>query len=289
MTSLVKLRVFSGRPNPVFALSGPQEQELIARLERAQTLTGRRPSGVFGGLGYGGFSISRPADDPAGPLEALVHEGVIDRGLNGPNAIDNVDLEGWLANIVGPQLSERLREHVRNRLVAAPTPDNPAFALAPRSGAVCPQCNAPDAPAYNPGIWNVPAVQPYNNCYNYANNQITNTFAQPGRATGHEAQHMTCADVTAAATSDGLQAVPNFSAPLQKGGGWYVALVIWPGQDYHWYRQDNSGCWSHKSGQGPARDIDAAGNPIVDPQTCDRGPYTDFCTYMVTNYNVHIQ
>jgi hypothetical protein len=39
--------------------------------------------------------------------------------------------------------------------------------------------------AYNPGFWNTPAVQPKNNCYNYAMNWRSDTFAQPGRISGH--------------------------------------------------------------------------------------------------------
>jgi hypothetical protein len=135
----------------------------------------------------------------------------------------------------------------------------------------------------------VPKVQPFNNCYNYANDHATNTFAQPGKATGHQATVMACNKVTPAAQSDGLKVVPNFTAPLAKGQGWYVALVVWPNRDYHWYRQDKVGCWSHKPGSTAARNVDNAGNAITNPQTCNRGPYTNFCTFMVTNRGVHIR
>jgi len=33
---------------------------------------------------------------------------------------------------------------------------------------------------FNPGNWNYQPVQRRNNCYNYATNIQTNTFAQPG-------------------------------------------------------------------------------------------------------------
>ena len=32
------------------------------------------------------------------------------------------------------------------------------------------------------------------------------------------------------------------------GDGYAVLLVIWPNRDYHWYRQDADGTWSHKPG-----------------------------------------
>jgi hypothetical protein len=75
---------------------------------------------------------------------------------------------------------------------------------------------------------------------------------------------------------------------LAAGKGWYVALVIWPDVDFHWYRQDQNGCWSHKPGRGYATNLDNSGNVIPDPQNCDRGPYVDFCTYMITHRGVVI-
>lgn len=287
MSTFVTLHVFSGLPDPVFQLTDRQEDEMNERMSSAITPTDRRPSGVFGGLGYRGFSITRSAEIHAAAPRTLVHEGIIEGGATAPNLVDNVELESWLAGIAGPQLPAPVRDYVVGQLgrtIAGPIFQFP-IVVAPS----CPPCRAPDAPAYNPAKWNTPTVQPHNNCYNYANDQITNTFAQPGRATGHQATVMACPNVTAGATSDGLHSVANFSGVLPKGGGWYVALVVWPGSDYHWYRQDNVGCWSHKPGQTPARNVDNAGNPISDPKTCNRGPYTDFCTYMVTNRGVHIR
>jgi hypothetical protein len=95
--------------------------------------------------------------------------------------------------------------------------------------------------------------------------------------------------VIPSAQSDGLVVTPNFSGHLAPGHGWYVALVIWPGVDYHWYRQDKVGCWSHKPGSTPARNTDNSGKPITDPKICDRGPYKNFCTYMITKSSVHIK
>ena len=286
MSTIVTLDIFSGRPNPVWQLTEQQDSELAEKLTSARTLTTQRPSGVFGGLGYRGFVISRSVDDPRGPMRFTAHEGVLDHGFGAPNQIDDIGLKSWLAGTAGTQVPQEVLEHVTSQ-IAVPQ-RTPLFQLPKVAPARCPPNHAADAPTYNPGMWNTPAVQPHNNCYNYANDRITNTFAQPGRATGHQATVMACPNVLAGATSDGLHSVPNFAGVLPKGGGWYVALVIWPNADYHWYRQDNVGCWSHKPGQTAARDVDNAGNAIVDPQTCNRGPYTIFCSYMVTNRNVHI-
>ena len=125
--------------------------------------------------------------------------------------------------------------------------------------------------------------------HHFESHPATNTFAQPGRATGHMYTALTCPAVGAAATSDGLHACPNFAGTLGAGHGWYVALVIWPGVDYHWYRQDKVGCWSHKPGSTAARNTDNSGSAITDPRTCNRGSYTNFCTYMITTRHVRIR
>ncbi len=61
-----------------------------------------------------------------------------------------------------------------------------------------------------------------------------------------------------------------------------VALAIDPDPnypDYHWYRQDKDGLWSHKPGQGTARNKDNSGNLINDPASANRGGYSIFCGY----------
>jgi hypothetical protein len=47
--------------------------------------------------------------------------------------------------------------------------------------------------------------QTENNCYNYANDVATDTFAQPGRGSGQKWSFDTCADINASAVRDGLE------------------------------------------------------------------------------------
>ncbi len=62
-----------------------------------------------------------------------------------------------------------------------------------------------ELPSYTPAFWNDDGtVRRSNNCYNYANNKRTNTFAQPGRAAGARAAYPRCDLVRAAAIADGL-------------------------------------------------------------------------------------
>ena len=133
-------------------------------------------------------------------------------------------------------------------------------------------------PEYQPSLWNDgDGIQFNNNCYNYACNVPTGTFAQPGRASGNQYVNIDCMDVGQGAESDGLA-----SSSCSQGCGCgacchQVALVIWPGVDFHWYRHDRDGRWSHKPGGTEATNLDNSGNLITDPQLADRGPYTIFC------------
>lgn len=138
----------------------------------------------------------------------------------------------------------------------------------------------PGRTAYQPTYWNDGGTrQRYNNCYNYANGRATNTFAQPGRASGGgQAGSMSCAAVRAAAERDGLEPIADtaINATSYKN---VVALVVAPGYDYHWYRRDGNGKWTHKPGQTAATNRDNSGNEIADPRNANRGPYSDFCGF----------
>ncbi len=141
-------------------------------------------------------------------------------------------------------------------------------------------------PSYTPAYWNDGGqVQLNNNCYNYSNNVRTDTFAQPGRASGHVLTWADLNDCTVTADyalADGLDPWPASGACA---GDWLLnhhtqlALVLWPGWDYHWYRRDANGLWTHKPGGTQATNLDNLNQPIVNPETADRGGYTVFCGY----------
>ena len=84
------------------------------------------------------------------------------------------------------------------------------------------------------------------------------------------------------------------SETTQPQEGYYkIALVIdseesaLKSKDYHWYRQLPNGQWVHKRGSGQASNLDASGNVIYNPSTCDRDytsptsnrNYSEFVTY----------
>lgn len=135
-------------------------------------------------------------------------------------------------------------------------------------------------PAYQPDFWNYyMEILRNNNCYNYSNNKRTDTFAQPGRAAGQKYTSLTCPAVEVAAIADGILKLEGDNC---LNGENKIALVVAPDFDYHWYRMDSNGYWSHKPGGTSATNLDNSGNIITNPEIADRGNYTDFCGYFCT-------
>lgn len=158
----------------------------------------------------------------------------------------------------------------------------------------------PDRPAYAPADWNDGGpVQTSTNCYAYAMDSRLGHPAggkpQPGDKSGTAlSDPVNCADTTAAVVADGQpDAIAKASRcpyneqekkpPPEKAGYYLVALVVTSKpsgydakdgvyyiNDYHWYRQDEDGSWSHKPGHGVARNVDSAGKPVTNPETAAR-------------------
>ncbi len=59
-------------------------------------------------------------------------------------------------------------------------------------------------------------------------------------------------------------------------------LVIAPNEDYHWYRQNSDGTWSHKPGSNNVIKTDYQGKIIYDPAVADRR--YDYSRFHTTNY-----
>lgn len=140
-------------------------------------------------------------------------------------------------------------------------------------------------PAYMPGYWNdASTIQYNNNCYNYANNRRTDHFSQPGWAHGYSGYDITVAQVRSAAIADGLE--PTDSTSTSPVGKTKIALVVgtvYGSPDYHWYRKDINGLWTHKPGGTQATNLDQSGVAITNPETANRGGYTQFGGYFFTS------
>jgi hypothetical protein len=273
MAVKITLMVFSGRENPQWELGGDQVATLRDKLANLRSTTMERPEGMLGGLGYQGFAVTATQEMDLEP-NIFVHANTVDLGPNSVALRDNsFDLEGWLLDTAGSAVEPKVRDYVKSELAAPP-----AYAGAARKA---PRPRVLEVPRYEPNIWNNdPNIRANNNCYNYANNKITNTFAQPGRASG-----ITLPDpldgpsVARAAIADGVEGLANpeawQSTPVE--GHWMALVLSTRINDYHWYRLDDIDAqWSHKPGQTPARNFDGARAAITDPRTCERSPYAEF-------------
>ena len=268
MSVTVTLHIFSGMPNPSWELNDKQIAELVSHIHAASRLTLLKPPGVAGGLGYRGFSITsvrQPQLDP----DIYVHAGIVDLDRFNFNRIAaSSELEMWLLSTAGAEVDAELRNEVADQLTQT-------FEQREKKAS---EIEFFTVPPYDPGKWNNdPSVRIRNNCYNYANDKITNSFAQPGRGSGQIFNRFDCGNVAAAAERDGQ--VPVSSASSTPVQGHFIALVVWPGRDYHWYRLDNNAMWSHKAGDTAAANTDNSNRTISDPRNCDRGHYTEWCGF----------
>ena len=55
--------------------------------------------------------------------------------------------------------------------------------------------------------------------------------------------------------------------------------------DYHWWRRDEDGTWSHKLGTNSISHVDEDGLPIYDPKSASRYPYEHFLAYLIVTPN----
>jgi len=291
MAVKITVDIFSGRPNPEVELSGKEAQDVLERLKPAAPLAGdeaeRAATPI---LGYRGLIIEQTGAAASKELPArfrvtggsLVGQGLAHRAsdpgfeesfFSTKGAFRNVKEASKLRGVIKEELPRAIE--IRKKLLIK-IPPFPIKILC-----AC-------APLYEPAWWNDSGQKQFNNnCYNYASNYRTDTFAQPGRAAGAMYTALTCAAVLPAAEADALENQPgaNNKCPAE---GHLVALVIAPGWDFHWFRKGRNGLWTHKPGGTAVTNVDNSGNLIADPRTANRGMYTDFCTFMVVKHG-HIK
>lgn len=312
----IEIDVFSGMPNPTFQLSTREEQELVDRiLAEPRQLSPTADTTQLFGLGYRGV-IARLAKVDDGPWSRTVppEHAKIPRGLRAlPSALP-IDFRlgdrpaggdsaaDWLLELSQRKLDidSEVHDVISAGVVTVPTTDEAPpegefqipeghegkdAQLVPR-GATWWACNSAYYSA-NAAYFNTPEAVGRNNCYCFASNSLANVrYALPGRRGGRPSVPPApqCGNVI-----DGLRA-----------DGWIdscqtntitIALVIWPGQDYHFYRVVTAGpewWWGHKPGGTPARYTDNSGRALkqpLSPSNCDRGPYAHFCGYFYQNNN----
>lgn len=289
MTQLrVTVRVHSGRPDPVVELDEEASVAVLDALAPARELTdddlGLPPPWH---LGYRGLLIEQQADpDPRLPavfeygtdalrgvgLSHHVTERLTDEHLLAPDGPIGRELSEELAEIL-PKLLREARAAPRTTRESVESPLTPCGDSAP----------TPDLNWWNDNTVGMRAHQFFNNCYNYGTNLRTDSFAQPGRGSGltFTPQTLTADRVHLYAWYDNLYDAPaanNTCLPQAH----LVALAYKPppDPDYHWWRKNEDGYWTHKPGALPVTAYDASGVRITDPSTCDRGVYTTWVGFM---------
>lgn len=274
----VTLDVFSGRPNPSWDLSSWHARELQARLseKRVPPVHLERPM-----LGFRGLIVTAQHDEAGrrglpvtfrlgAPVSAQTTAGAMTASAEP----ETRPVAQWLLRSAAPWVHPLLLAYAATQLQARSSL-GPASApeAALRAGPKITACL--QSSPYNPEFWDDPGVQPFNNCYNFATNFRSDTTAQPGRLSGAQYSDFSCWNVGMAASFDGVGTACQFPSN-------FVALVIWPGVDFHWYRLQAEGFWAHKIGHGQVTNLDSGGQVIQGdwtPENCGRGPYTLFCGY----------
>lgn len=172
--------------------------------------------------------------------------------------------------------------------------------MSPRSGA---------EPRYEPEVWNNDeATYKSMNCYAYAfdfrNPTLINEcrrnngkdcrkyFPQPGALNGdrealNASERRNCKVVERLIKADVPDIVKSSFQDKCPPGTSKIGLVVDPGEDYHFYRLDPDGYWSHKDGSNKVKRFDALRRRIINPETASRDyrwqgsdlNYQDFCGF----------
>jgi hypothetical protein len=281
MTFKLTVDAFSGRPNPSVDLTPKEAADLIAHIgpiarAPATSMDAAEPAW----LGYRGIIVEQKEPVSASlPQRFRLNRNQIVGSRGVFKTVDSAIEQSLLATVLA---RADVPESTGSAILAQSTTHSPASpkTAAATAGPLTCRC----APLYEPQWWSDLASggtrQINNNCYNYACDIRTDSFAQPGHAANAMYTTLTCAALRTAAHADALSEtkMTTIACPAE---GHLVALVIWPNVDFHFYRMNRDGLWSHKPGGMPVTNVDNSNRAIPDPRTADRGPYVNFCQFMV--------
>lgn len=153
-------------------------------------------------------------------------------------------------------------------------------------------------PLWKPSFWNtLNDVEHLNNtnCYSYAMDRVTfgEEKLQPGESSTGRFEHYTCEEIIQKMMNDNpnIMRIDEIDTPIDSDS-YRIALVVDDNpenNDYHFYRQDCNGIWSHKTGTNDVTNKDATGeDTIYNPERADRDytingddehHYNVFCGY----------
>lgn len=283
MAVRVELDVFSGRPNPYSEMKSRDAQMLIDAYLDA-SIAAAAPEAAPARLGYRGFVVTLSGQHARLAKGKGRREEF--RVVGTDSLAGSGELRSYLSEVAvadGHVRSAEVASEVEGAVVEAEG-CGCAEDAAGTVGDVVPLATCthylwqtPSAFNTEYMYWNASPYLESNNCYNFASRYRTGTFAQPGRGSGSMFGSFSVSSVKSAAVRDGYSTSCS-------GTSIAVALVIWPGQDFHWYRHtaaiNGKTAWSHKPGRTLARYADNSGKQITSPSSCDRGNYTDWGGYL---------
>jgi len=323
----ITVDIFSGRPNPTWIIGSDDETyEVLTAVAKDSRIAHKVDSGYYG-LGYRGIRIDIVRHEDAAELKLPTTFTITNGSGKNPMAgvevaarlIERMTLWGDISlpehsytpidDAMQKYLLDQLRRYPYEKPIRERDPrhEKPTGHRAPGqsppltvSDAACPTCDVELSP-YDPSSWGIANsnICLNNNCYNYACNLHTMTFAQPGRwPPAYTYIHVNFAQLDAAALHDGLHRACDCLSSSEKTRH-FVALAIKPEVpaasgspsqpgDFHWYRKHNGNLWGHKVGSSPVSCKDYSGALITDPERCNSGDYTVFGGYYYVGRSVRI-
>jgi hypothetical protein len=128
----------------------------------------------------------------------------------------------------------------------------------------------------------------YKNCKEHDyNKQILCLRAQPGAASGYnkiKKSDINCKEILNRTIDDNKKIKKIKKGDRCNKNYYKAALVVDPYDDFHYYRLNDDGKWSHKPGRKMSTIYDADNKIIKDPETANRNygvrNYKNFCSYL---------
>ena len=122
------------------------------------------------------------------------------------------------------------------------------------------------------------------NCYCFAVNRYVGSYCSPGEASspGNEDHpYGDCDWAVKGVIADGGVQVDRNTVYSKQPTGHYIALAVWPGEDFHMWRLESNGSWANKPGAYMPRRTYGSSNAVITDVEAPgvREEYTEFCAY----------
>lgn len=278
MSERITIDLYSGIPNPTWPIDERTVREWRARQSALRSV---RPDPRFlppHRSGFKGMTITM-ASDPSSGAYTAIGGFVFERGTNRAWVDHGREAERWLFSTAP---AEVLGDYgLTYELLTAPREG--LFAVAGIGGAgIVGGISCPHAPTYpgNTGVWKggVSAHMNPNNCYSYANNDPISfsDYGIPGPLTTDVPT--TTAKMRKQLALDKLGVLspanelpPSCPVALPAKEAHFIAVcwrkMVGSQRDFHCFRMDRDGKWSHKDGTGEVTKSDSTGAIITDLRT----------------------